>query len=149
MYMCTQEGQLLRNISWLCKSWVPTVKISNNDNNNHNHFIQVWMDLAEYSGFTNWDYKSKWITGNQIKRWFLVRGENQRTRGKTSQTCVHPCWDVSWNTSYMHCRTNYPFPGEARGNHNKLCEQSKCVYYEMKKIKQNKVKYETTWTSHD
>ena len=33
-----------------------------------NHFI-VSMDLAEHSGFTNQgDYKSNWITTNQINR---------------------------------------------------------------------------------
>ena len=47
---------------------------------------QVSMNLAEHSGFTNWgDYISSWSTTNQIKCWFLVRGENRSTRGKTSQ----------------------------------------------------------------
>jgi len=41
------------------------------NNNNNNQFIQVSMDLAKHSGFTNWgDYKSNRITTNQ----FLVRG---------------------------------------------------------------------------
>jgi len=52
-------------------------------------FIWVSMDLAECSSFTNWGgYKSNWITTNQIKCWFCVRGENQSTRGKTSQNRV-------------------------------------------------------------
>ena len=46
--------------------------------------------LAEHSGVTNYwgDYKSNRITTNQIKCWFLVRGENWTTRGKTSQSRV-------------------------------------------------------------
>ena len=41
------------------------------------------MDLAEQSGFTNReDYKSNWITTNQIKCWFLVRRENREYTGK-------------------------------------------------------------------
>ena len=41
--------------------------------------------LAEHSGVTNYwgDYKS-----NRIKCWFLVRGENWSTRGKTSWSRV-------------------------------------------------------------
>ena len=40
--------------------------------------------LAEHRGSTNWgDRKS-----NQIKCWFLVRGENRSTRGKTSRSRV-------------------------------------------------------------
>ena len=47
------------------------------------------MDLATNSAFTNWgDFKSNWIKTNQTKCWFLVRGENKRTRGKTSQNRV-------------------------------------------------------------
>ena len=47
------------------------------------------MALAQHSGFTNWgDYKSNWITTNQLKCWFLVRGENRSTQEKTSQSRV-------------------------------------------------------------
>ena len=51
--------------------------------------------LAEHRGSTNWgDRKS-----NQIKCWFLVRGENRSTRGKTSRSRVEnqqtqPTYDV-------------------------------------------------------
>jgi len=51
--------------------------------------------LAEHRGSTNWgDRKS-----NQIKCWFLMRGENRNTRGKTSQSRVEnqqtqPTYDV-------------------------------------------------------
>ena len=31
------------------------------------------------------------------------------------------------------------FPDEVRGNHSKLCEQSKRVYYEIKKNNNNKI----------
>ena len=49
----------------------------------------VSMDLAEHSSFTNWeDYKSNWITTNQINCCFLVRGENRSSRRKTSQNRV-------------------------------------------------------------
>ena len=48
-----------------------------------------WKPRRMHSGFTNWgDYKSKWIRTNQIKCWFLVRGENRSTRAKTSQKRV-------------------------------------------------------------
>jgi len=37
--------------------------------------------------FTNWaEYKSNWITTNQIKCWFLVRGENWSTQEKPLRT---------------------------------------------------------------
>ena len=47
------------------------------------------MDLAEHNAFTNWgDYKSNWITTNQIKCWFFVGEENRSTREKTSHDRV-------------------------------------------------------------
>ena len=56
---------------------------NSNNNNNNNHLIKVLMDLAEQSGFINWgDYKSTWLTTNQIKCWVFVRGENRSTRGE-------------------------------------------------------------------
>ena len=43
--------------------------------------------LAEHRGSTNWgDRKSNQQKSNQIKCWFLVRGENRSTRGKTSRS---------------------------------------------------------------
>ena len=43
--------------------------------------------LAEHRGPTNWgDRKSNQHKSSQIKGWFLVRGENQSTREKTSQS---------------------------------------------------------------
>ena len=47
------------------------------------------MDLAEHGWLSNsGDYKSNWITANQIQWWFLVRGENRSTWGKTSRKRV-------------------------------------------------------------
>ena len=65
--------------------------------------------LAEHRGSTIWgDRKSNQHKSSQIKCWFLVRGENQSTRGKTSQSReenqqTQPTYDVrSGNrTSYM------------------------------------------------
>ena len=49
------------------------------------------MDLAEHRGSTNWGYrKSNQYKSNQIKFWFLVRGENRSTRGKTSRLFLLP-----------------------------------------------------------
>ena len=56
--------------------------------------------LAEHRGSTNWgDRKSIQHKSNQIKCWFLVRGENRSTRGKTSQSReenqqTQPTYDV-------------------------------------------------------
>jgi len=56
--------------------------------------------LAEHRGSTNWgDRKSNQHKSNQIKCWFLVRGENRSTRGKTSRSRVEnqqtqPTYDV-------------------------------------------------------
>ena len=56
--------------------------------------------LAEHRGSTNWgDRKSNHHKSNQIKCWFLVGGENQSTRGKTSRCRVEnqqtqPTYDV-------------------------------------------------------
>ena len=53
------------------------------------------VHLAKHRGSTNWgDRKS-----NQHKCWFLVRGENRSTRGKTSRSRVEnqqtqPTYDV-------------------------------------------------------
>ena len=45
--------------------------------------------LAEHRCSTNWeDWKSTQIKPNQIKCWFLRRGENQSTRRKTSRSRV-------------------------------------------------------------
>ena len=45
--------------------------------------------LAEHRGSTNWgDKKSNQHRSNQIKCWFLVRGENWSSWGKTSQSRV-------------------------------------------------------------
>ena len=45
------------------------------------------MYLAEHRGSTDWgDRKSNRHKSNQIKSWFLVRGENRSTRGKTSRS---------------------------------------------------------------
>ena len=60
--------------------------------------------LAKHRGSPNWgDRKS-----NQLKCWYLVRGENQRTRGKASRSNPHltsdpgieprPHW---WKTSAL------------------------------------------------
>ena len=65
--------------------------------------------LAEHRGSTIWgDRKSNQHKSSQIKCWFLVRGENQSTRGKTSQSReenqqTQPTYDVrSGNrTSYV------------------------------------------------
>ena len=71
------------------------------NNNNNNQFIQVSMDLAEHSGFTNWgDYKSNRITTNQ----FLVSGGEQSTQRKTSQRRAEhqqtqPTYD-SWSENW-------------------------------------------------
>ena len=56
--------------------------------------------LAEHRGSTNWgDRKSYQRKSNQIKCWFLVRGENRSTRWKTSRSRVEnqqtqPTYDV-------------------------------------------------------
>ena len=56
--------------------------------------------LAEHRGFTNWgDRKSNQHKSNQIKCWFLMRGENRSTLGKTSRSRVEkqqtqPTYDV-------------------------------------------------------
>ena len=56
--------------------------------------------LAEYRGSTNWgDRKSNQHKSNQLKCWFLVRGENRSTQGKTSWSRVEnqqtqPTYDV-------------------------------------------------------
>ena len=57
------------------------------------------VHLAEHRG-SNWgDRKSNQHKASQIKCWFLVRGENQSTRGKTSQSReenqqTQPTYDV-------------------------------------------------------
>ena len=57
------------------------------NNNNNNQFIQVSMDLAEHSGFTNWgDYKSSWLTTNQINRPFAANDHLVQNP---------PCWRAS------------------------------------------------------
>ena len=56
--------------------------------------------LAERRGSTNWgDRKSNQHNSNQLKCWFLVRGENRSTRGKTSRSRVEnqktqPTYDI-------------------------------------------------------
>ena len=56
--------------------------------------------LAEHRGSTNWgDSKSIQHKSNQIKCWFLVRGENRSTQEKTSRSRVEnqqtqPTYDV-------------------------------------------------------
>ena len=65
-------------------------------NNNNNNIIKMIITLfmsqvyfAEHRGPTNWwDRKSNQHKSNQIKCWFLVRGENRSTRGKTSWSWV-------------------------------------------------------------
>ena len=45
--------------------------------------------LGEHDCFTNWgEYKLTEIRANQIKCWFLRRGENRSTLGKTSRSRV-------------------------------------------------------------
>ena len=45
------------------------------------------VHLAEHRSSTNWGVrKSNQHKSSQIKCWFLVRGKNQNTRGKTSQS---------------------------------------------------------------
>ena len=45
--------------------------------------------LTEHRGSTNWgDRKSNQHKSNQIKCWFLVRGEMRSTQGKPSQSRV-------------------------------------------------------------
>ena len=64
--------------------------------------------LAEHRASTNWgDGKS-----NQIKCWFLVRGENRSTRGKTSRSRVEnqqtqPTYDV--RSALTTAQTLLPF----------------------------------------
>ena len=56
--------------------------------------------LAEHRGSTNWgDRKANQHKSNQLKCWFLVRGENRSTRGKTSRSReenqqTQPTYDV-------------------------------------------------------
>ena len=51
--------------------------------NNNNHFTEVSMALSKHSCFTNWgDYKSKWITTNRIKCWFLMRKKKPGVPGE-------------------------------------------------------------------
>ena len=65
---------------------------SNNDSNNNTNtiitlFVSSVFTVAEHRGSTNWgDRKSNQHKSSQIKCWFLVRGENQSTQGKTSQS---------------------------------------------------------------
>ena len=45
--------------------------------------------LTEHRGSTNWgDRKSNQHKSNQIKSWFLVRGETRSTGGKPSRSRV-------------------------------------------------------------
>ena len=98
---------------------------NNNNNNNNNHFIYVSNYLAEHRGSTNWgDRKSNQHKANQIKCWFLVRGEKRSTPGKTSRSRVEnqetqPTYDVrsgnrTWATLVggecsHHCANNAPW----------------------------------------
>ena len=56
--------------------------------------------LAERRGSTTWgDRKSNQHNSNQLKCWFLVRGENRSTRGKTPRSRVEnqktqPTYDI-------------------------------------------------------
>ena len=58
------------------------------------------VHLAEHRGSTNWgDRKSNQHKSSQIKCWFLLRGENWSTQGKTSRSRVEnqqtqPTYDV-------------------------------------------------------
>ena len=75
--------------------------------------------LAEHRGSTNWGDKKS----NQLKCWFLVRGENRSTQGKTYRRRVEnqktqPTYDVqcgnqTWATLVegrcsRHCANTAP-----------------------------------------
>ena len=67
---------------------------NNNNNNNNNNIIIITLFmsqvyLAKHRGSSNWgDRKSNQHKSNQIKCWFLVRGETRSTWGKTSRSRV-------------------------------------------------------------
>ena len=80
------------------------------------------MDLAEQSGFTNReDYKSNWITTNQIKCWFLVRRENReytgkkpkRTEQRTNKPNPHMTAGQEIKPAPQWCNCSHRFPDPA------------------------------------
>ena len=83
----SDDEQYVRNMPcYIQRKLINTLNADNNNNNNNDNF-ESQIILAEHECCTNWgDCKSN--KSNQIKCWFLRRGENRSSRRKTSQSRV-------------------------------------------------------------
>ena len=97
------------HVCWETHDWGYVQVLKSFINNNIITLFMSQVYLAKHRGSTNWgNRKSNQHKSNQIECWFLVRGENLSTLGRTSWSRVEnqktqPTYDVrSGNRSGTH-----------------------------------------------